>query len=141
MNKVDELIEKYFEGDTSLQEEKLIRKYFENGDIRPKHQAYAPMFGFFTQERKTVSIPVRKKKKLPLFAWASIAASIVLVLSVRIFFWPEQGTNVSVVYVNGVKISDSQTINAQALNSIQSVSHIDEETVNSQIGILDSFTE
>lgn len=141
MNNMDELIEKYFEGETSLQEEKLIREYFERGDIQEKHRAYAPMFGFFAEERQKTSPPARKKKKLPLFVRASIAASIALVLSVRIFFWSEQRTNVSVVYVNGVKISDSQTINAQALNSIQSVSHIDEETVNSQIGILDSFTE
>lgn len=138
---MDKLIEKYFEGETSLQEEKLIREYFEGGDIEKKHQAYAPMFAFFTQEQKKVAVPLSRKKKLPMFVWASIAASIVLVLSVRIFFWSEQGADVSVVYVNGVRISDSQTINAQALNSIQSVSHIDEETVNSQIGILDSFTE
>ncbi len=141
MNMMDDLIEKYFEGETSLQEEKLIREYFENGNIQERHQAYAPMFGFLTQERKKVSVTARKKKKLPLFAWASIAASIVLLLSVRIFLSSQQGTNVSVVYVNGVKISDSQTINKQALNSIQSVSHLDTETVNSQIGILDSFTE
>ena len=141
MSDMDKLIDKYFEGETSLQEEKLIRQYFESGNIDDKHRAYAPMFGFFAEERQKVSPPARKKKKPPFFVWASVAASLALVLSLRIFFWSGQEANTSVVYVNGQRISDSQTINAQALNSIQSVSHLDDEATNSQIGILDSFTE
>jgi hypothetical protein len=141
MNNMDHLLEKYFEGETSLQEESLIRTYFQQGKIADHHQVYAPMFAFFSQERQEAAPIAQRKRKIPLFVWASVAASIVLLISVRLFFSSEEVTPHSVVYVNGVKMSDSQTINSEALNSIQSISHIDGEVMNSQIGILDSFTE
>ena len=48
------LIEKYFEGETSLEEEVLLRKYFSGGQVDEDLIAYQPMFQHFAAEREQV---------------------------------------------------------------------------------------
>lgn len=48
---INQIIEKYWQGDTTLQEEQEIRDYFQSGNIAEEHKAVAPMFGLFTQQR------------------------------------------------------------------------------------------
>ena len=140
MENIDKLLDKYFEGETSLQEEKELRQYFQNGNVEERHLMYAPMFDFFLEERKEAVI--EKKRKIPLYVWVSIAASILLVVCVKSFYQPlENETSKSLVYVDGKKITDMQRINSEALISIQNISEIDEDIINSQIDILDAFTE
>ena len=44
---IDQLLEKYWEGETSLQEEQDIKAYFAAGDVLPEHAEMAPLFGYF----------------------------------------------------------------------------------------------
>ena len=47
-NKLDLLLEKYLEGETSLEEEAELRRYFErNQQLPPKYRGYAYMFRYF----------------------------------------------------------------------------------------------
>lgn len=148
-NNINNILEKYFNGETSLQEEEVLRKYFSGKDVADEHQIYAPMFAFFSQERNTAPTEsdttklINKRKKLPYFLWiGGVAASIALFLAIRVSFSNSEGdVNKSIVYIDGRKISDMQTINSQALISIENVSYNDEETINTQIDILDSFTQ
>lgn len=50
--KIDELIVKYFEADTNLEEEKLIQSYFQQESIHESHKAYKALFGGIAQNRK-----------------------------------------------------------------------------------------
>lgn len=47
---IDDLLEKYWEGETSLQEEQDIKAYFAAGDILPEYAEIAPLFGYFAKE-------------------------------------------------------------------------------------------
>lgn len=49
---INQLLEKYWAGESSLKEEQEIRSYFAAGDIAEEHQAIAPMFGLFTLQQK-----------------------------------------------------------------------------------------
>lgn len=138
MKNIDKLLEKYFEGETSLEEEKILRQYFRQPDIDERHKIYAPMLNFFSEERKEVAI-IKKRKKIPFYVWTSIAASILLVLCVKLFVdVPNTG---SLVYINGKKITDINTINSEALISLENISDVNEDVINSQITVLDSFIE
>jgi len=49
--KMKMLLEKYFEGDTSLWEEQELRDYFSSKTVDKELVAYAPLFQYFKTER------------------------------------------------------------------------------------------
>lgn len=140
MNHIDKLLEKYFEGETSLPEEKILRDYFLQRKIEDRHKAYKPIFNFFSEEMNEIS--PKKRIKPSLFRWIGIAASIALIAGIwSLFYIPNRKETKSLVYVNGKEITDIRLINSEILNSIDNITDINEEVINTQIGILDSFTE
>lgn len=51
-NEIKELLDKYFDGETSLEEENRLRTYFTQEDIAETLRPYQPLFQFFTAERE-----------------------------------------------------------------------------------------
>ena len=49
-NQISTLLDRYFEGETSLREEAQLRAYFQQKDIEPKLKEYQPLFQFFELE-------------------------------------------------------------------------------------------
>jgi hypothetical protein len=47
---IEQLLGKYFEGETSLLEEKLLKEFFSGDDIPEDFRQYQPMFSFFNSE-------------------------------------------------------------------------------------------
>ena len=85
--KIEILIEKYFQGETSIAEEKELRSYFSTSNVAPHLEQYKAMFGYFTEAKKQESareIPQHTKK--PKVMWLSIAASIVVLFGMIAFF-------------------------------------------------------
>ncbi|MBC5863920.1 hypothetical protein [Flavobacterium turcicum] len=84
-NEIDSLLEKYFNGETSLNEEQQLRDYFSTQVPAPHLQQYQSLFGYFDQA-KLEECP----KQLPIFRtvkpvrnrmlWWSAAASIVVLV-------------------------------------------------------------
>ena len=57
---IEELLNKYFEGETSCEEERELRHFFTQG-IVPEHlKEYSPLFAFLEKENRIAS---RKKKR------------------------------------------------------------------------------
>lgn len=54
LDRMKDLIEKYFAGETSLEEEKILRGYFSSPDIDPSLRKYQPLFQFFEVEKDVV---------------------------------------------------------------------------------------
>ena len=53
---IEELLNKYFEGETNCEEERELRRFFTQG-IVPEHlQMYGPMFAFFSEENRQSKI-------------------------------------------------------------------------------------
>jgi hypothetical protein len=51
LRKIQELLEKYYKGDTSLEEEEVLRSFFAQQEGHANLKAEAELFRFFTQER------------------------------------------------------------------------------------------
>ncbi len=86
-NNIDILLEKYFQGETSIAEEKELRSYFSSQDVAPHLEQYKAVFGYFTQARKqefAQQIPQTAKKRN--VKWLSVAASVVVLLGIATFF-------------------------------------------------------
>lgn len=74
---VEQLIEKYLQGETNLTEEQQLKQYFSTGKVASHLASYQPLFGYFAQsqkERFEREIPFKSNKIT--IAWISIAASI-----------------------------------------------------------------
>lgn len=51
MEHIERLLEKYYDGDTSLEEERTLKQYFQNGDVPMHLQSHAAQFGYFIQAK------------------------------------------------------------------------------------------
>jgi hypothetical protein len=87
LSKIEILLDKYFQGETSIAEEKELRSYFSSQNVAPHLEQYKAMFGFFTkakQQEFTKEIPLQTKKLK--IMWLSIAATIVVILGLGTFY-------------------------------------------------------
>ncbi len=76
---IEELVEKYLDATTTLQEEATLKNYFTGGNVAIHLQEYAYLFNYFAtakeeQFKKTINLAPKKKRNL---TWFSAAASIV----------------------------------------------------------------
>jgi hypothetical protein len=87
LDRIEKLLEKYFEAETSIAEEKELKDHFASSDVAPHLEQYKPIFGFATQakqEQFTATKPLNTKKR-KVAVWLSVAASVVVLLSVSLF--------------------------------------------------------
>ncbi|MDP2058945.1 MAG: hypothetical protein U1C58_11015 [Flavobacteriaceae bacterium] len=84
MESIEKLLEKYFEAETSLQEEKQLKDYFSSGKAAPHLAQYASLFGYFEQSKKELApvITFKKPSKINYIRWMSVAAVLVIGFSV-----------------------------------------------------------
>ena len=61
---IQQLLDKYFEGETSLEEEARLKEYFQGKAIDPAFQAFQPLFRFLDAERQTALSPAFEEKLL-----------------------------------------------------------------------------
>lgn len=80
LDRIEKLLDKYFEATTTVAEEEILRDYFKGGDVPLHLRQYAPMFQYFSEakeERFTKQVPLKPRKRYT--EWASIAAVAVLI--------------------------------------------------------------
>jgi hypothetical protein len=78
-DKIEKLIGKYFDADTTATEERRLREYFSGEQVAPELESYRPMFNYFTkakEERFTRQVPLKTRK--PYYKWVSVAAVAIL---------------------------------------------------------------
>lgn len=78
-----ELLDRYFAGETSLHEEQQLRMYFQSGNIDPAHQAFAPLFAYWAEAAAVTAPPARPIAARPRrrsLRWVLSAAAAVLLL-------------------------------------------------------------
>ena len=98
---IKNILEKYFAGQSSLQEEATLRAYFQEEDIDPELEVYRPLFQFFAEEGEQTTSgnfnqrwtgPPAKEARVralrPIVRWASIAALIAL--TIGSWWWMQQ---------------------------------------------------
>lgn len=93
LQKIEQLMDAYFEGETGIEDEKLLNAYFSGSDVAPHLEPYRDMFAYFAQsktESTQAEIKALQPKKQGLLKsmrpWYSIAALLVVALGVTFFF-------------------------------------------------------
>ncbi len=86
-NNIEQLLEKYFEGQTSIAEEKELTSYFSSTNVAQHLEQYKLVFDYYSQTKQqefTQEIPLKTKKRKVM--WLSIAASVAVLLGVATFY-------------------------------------------------------
>ncbi|MES2543581.1 MAG: hypothetical protein V4548_01755 [Bacteroidota bacterium] len=135
LDKIEIILEKYFQGETSIAEEKELTNYFSSSDVAQHLEQYKPLFGYFSQAREqqfTPEIPLQTKKRN--VAWLSIAASVVVLLGLVTFtfFNEDKGQNQDLGTYDNPEVAFRETQKALSLLS---------ENVNVGIGSVQYINE
>ena len=84
--KIENLLEKYFEAETSIREETILQEYFTQNDV-PEHLIqYKEMFNFFNNSsletsKRSIELTKESKKSISI-KWLSIAAMFVFFIGI-----------------------------------------------------------
>lgn len=84
LHKIEQLLEKYDNAETTLKEEQLLKDYFAQDNVPAHLEPYKAMFQFFQdnkQEHYTKDVPL-KPKRTKMYQWISVAAVAVLMLGI-----------------------------------------------------------
>jgi hypothetical protein len=87
LDRIEQLLEKYFEAETSIAEEKELKEYFASSNVAQHLEQYKSLFGYVfqaKQEQFTATIPLNTKKRKNV-VWLSVAASVAVLLGVSLY--------------------------------------------------------
>ena len=119
---IENLIERFFEGQTSNEEERELYAFFSSENIPEHLLPYRPVFAYFetgikagSEQREIIPNTIQFSRKKKISIWASIAASLLILLSFGIYHFmlrekeynPYEG---SYIIRNGVKITDPKIV-------------------------------
>lgn len=88
LDKIEILLEKYFDGETTIAEENELKIYFSSSDVAQHLEHYQGMFGYFSaakEQKFEQELPLKTKARNKV-AWLSVAATIVILLGMFTFF-------------------------------------------------------
>jgi len=136
LDRIELLLEKYFEAETTIAEERELKAYFSSENVAPLLEQYKPIFGYATQakqEQYTATIPLQSKKRITV-VWLSVAASVVVLLSVSLFTYNHynQSKPQDLGSINDPEVAFRETQKALAMIS---------EHVNKGIGSMSYLNE
>jgi hypothetical protein len=86
---VEQLLENYFEGTTTIAEEKQLKAYFSSNDVAPHLAKYQALFGYFETQKGTQfeqKLPLQPRKQTTV-KWMGIAASFVVLFGWASFYF------------------------------------------------------
>jgi hypothetical protein len=140
--KIEELIDRFFEGLTSNREEKELYAFFAQEDIPGYLQKYKPVFAYFegglqTENQIDFAPKIsRQPKRKRIWIWTSVAASLLILIGLRVFqpkdnqsFDPYEG---SYIIRKGVKITNPELIRPEIERSLYHASMQEEISARMQ---------
>lgn len=159
MMKIDELLNRYFEGETSCEEERELRRYFTEGDVREDLAVYRPLFACIDEEAKahrraqtemaavTNAVTVTdaeavavtdaapgsngRRRTVRLYRlWGGIAAGVLLLIGIANLGQHLWTTPTDYVIIDGKRYTDARVIRQQALSAFQDVQMSREEVLD-----------
>ena len=143
---IDELLHRYFEGETSLEGERELRAFFTSGNVPDRLAVYTPMFAYWEEESRKErrldealipidedilsmldAVKVEEKKAFTLrsvlYLVSGIAASFLLLLGLNHLLNPVDPCFCSDNYVviNGRCYTDIYKVRSMAMEALQEV--------------------
>lgn len=120
---IDELIDRYFEGETSAEEESRLRAFFASGQVPERLSVYIPLFAYFDQEiaKKNRHIPFNRRTAIWLAS--GVAACMLLLLGIGRMLNPMDPCfcSDSYVVINGRCYTDIHKVRSMAFEALQEV--------------------
>lgn len=81
--KIERLLEKYYEAETTLEEEKILKEYFSSEEIAAHLAEHQDMFKYFNDSSlETSSRSIKLSNRTIALRWLSVAAVLVFFVSV-----------------------------------------------------------
>lgn len=135
-DRIEQLLAKYFEAETTIAEEKELKAYFSSAHVAPPLEQYKGLFGYAVQakqEQFAATIPLQSKKRKNVF-WLSMAAAAVVFLGAGLFTFSNY---------NQSKTQDLGTIEDPevAFRETQKALNMISEHVNKGIGSMSYLNE
>ena len=85
---VEQLLEKYFQGATTIVEEKKLKTYFSSSDVEPHLAKYKSLFSYIETQKEIQfeqNLPSQARKENTV-KWVSIAACLVVLFGLTIIY-------------------------------------------------------
>jgi len=87
LDKIEKLLEKYFEASTTIAEEELLQEYFAQEEVAVHLQAHAPLFQYVLKAKeeqftKQLEIPKPESSRSKYYRWSAVAAAAVLMFGI-----------------------------------------------------------
>lgn len=120
------LLDKYFEGDSSAEEEKVLFRYFAQDNLPEDLKVYAPIFRFIDDEAAALAVlnEIRSEDKRParhrtlsyknLRMIAAVAAILLIAVVVLVRPNRQPSPNGNYVWVDGKQITDPAMVDKYA---------------------------
>lgn len=116
----DRLIEKYYEGLTTVEEEKQLRCFLSQPNLPERFEPEQAILGYFNHKKQK-----RHFSLLPTIRWASAAAvAVLIIVSSQLLVVGKQS---NYAYIDGKKTTDVREIKSQALASLSDISSSKDE--------------
>lgn len=131
MDEISKLLEKYFEAQTSLQDEETLKQYFGSDKVKPEHEPYRVLFGVFEAEAQ-VGYPAelhrdedfenRKTRnfRLKVISFSGMAAAVVL--AVWLFNYHPAPADYAVL--NGKRVDNPELAQQLAQDQLNKVNRV-----------------
>lgn len=141
MKNIEELVNKYFDGETTCEEERELRRFFAQERVPEHLKAYGPFFAFFEEEKRKPATkeeenPLQQKKKNTfrnrlMYATGGIAATLLLLVGIAGIHRHFNALPDSYVIIDGKCYTDENLAREQALAAFRNVSMDEDELLDS----------
>ena len=130
--KIQELLRRYFDGATSIEEERKLQQFFTQEEVPESLKQYLPLFAFFVKEQKIeppLQNPAIRTIRMPWLIITGIAASVAILFLIAIpkEIQPEE----FVYYVDGKRVYDEAEAVRTASDKLQLMSMAMQRAANS----------
>lgn len=134
--KIEELIERYFEGQTSCEEERELRRFFTSENVPEHLQVYRSLFTCLEQEAKafreestlTVKAPSRHRRFI--YMMSGMVAGILLLIGIAGTKQYLHVTPENYVIIDGKQYTDDNLVREQALAAFRDMRTTEDEVLD-----------
>lgn len=125
---LEQLLHKYFEGETTCEEEKELRRLFRSSNVPEEFKAYSPLFAYMEQENRKHKRALKTiYTKYILYAACGVAASLVILVTGNSIYKAIYAKPDNYVIIDGKRYTDTGLIREHAQIAFSDVSFSQEE--------------
>ena len=115
ISQMDELMEKYYDGLTTVEEEQMLHQFLMKRDLPERFRADKEIFGYFDTKKHKPSLRI-----LPVIRWGAVAAVVFsVVFSLHVM---TNKHNSNYACIDGQKTTDILKIKSSAMASLSDIS-------------------